>query len=85
MPNIKPDFTERLLLDAGVCERMRILDLGCGSGDVTYILVRLVGRSGVITSSNQTSEIACVHLEVIWPFFAMSGSAEKGCISPYSS
>lgn len=42
------DFTTRLLIDAGIREGMRILDVGCGSGDVSLLLSNLVGRSGEI-------------------------------------
>ena len=38
--------TAALLDGAGVREGMRCLDLGCGGGDVTLALARLVGPSG---------------------------------------
>ena len=40
--------TAALLDAAGVREGMRCLDLGCGGGDVTLALARLVGPSGVV-------------------------------------
>ena len=48
MPLNRLDFTTRLLIDAGVSEGMRILDVGCGSGDVSFLLCDLVGRGGEI-------------------------------------
>ncbi|WP_240994592.1 methyltransferase domain-containing protein [Pseudomonas viridiflava] len=42
------EFTTRLLIDAGVQQGMRILDVGCGSGDVSFLLCDLVGGSGEI-------------------------------------
>jgi SAM-dependent methyltransferase len=39
-------FTEQLLLDAGIARGMRVLDLGCGAGDVSCLLARLVGEEG---------------------------------------
>lgn len=52
MSNPKPDFTERLLLDAGISAGMRVLDVGCGTGEVTYILARLVGNAGDVVGAD---------------------------------
>lgn len=41
-------MTERLLADAGICAGLRVLDLGCGGGDVSLMLVRRVGASGEV-------------------------------------
>lgn len=43
-----PDFTTRLMIDAGIGKGMRILDVGCGSGDVSFLLCDLVGKTGQI-------------------------------------
>jgi SAM-dependent methyltransferase len=42
------DFTSRLVVDAGIRAGMKVLDVGCGSGDVAFLLARLVGASGTI-------------------------------------
>lgn len=42
------DFTTRLLIDAGVGKGMRVLDAGCGWGDVSFLLCDLVGRGGEV-------------------------------------
>jgi ubiquinone/menaquinone biosynthesis C-methylase UbiE len=39
-------LTERLLREAGVGRGMRVLDLGCGMGDVSMLAARLVGPTG---------------------------------------
>jgi SAM-dependent methyltransferase len=39
-------FTQRLLEDAGLGLGMRVLDVGCGPGDVSLIAARLVGETG---------------------------------------
>jgi ubiquinone/menaquinone biosynthesis C-methylase UbiE len=44
----RPDFTTRLLSDAGIGQGMRILDVGCGSGDVSFLLCDLVGGGGEV-------------------------------------
>lgn len=41
-------FTERLFRDAGVGPGQRVLDIGCGLGDVAILTARLVGRSGEV-------------------------------------
>ena len=42
------DFTTRLLIDAGIEKGMRILDAGCGSGDVSFLLCDLVGTDAEV-------------------------------------
>jgi SAM-dependent methyltransferase len=48
MSNKIMGFTERLLMDAGIRKGMRILDVGCGSGDVSFLLSDLIDRQGEI-------------------------------------
>jgi ubiquinone/menaquinone biosynthesis C-methylase UbiE len=43
-------LTERFLRDAGLSSGMRVLDIGCGMGDVTIIAAQLVGSAGHVTS-----------------------------------
>src|SRR5262249_26502753 len=40
------DLTERLLRRAGLQPGMRVLDVGCGAGDVTLLVATLVGPTG---------------------------------------
>src|SRR4030095_3476788 len=39
-------FTRQLFEEAGINQGMRVLDIGCGSGDVAFLTANLVGRSG---------------------------------------
>lgn len=48
MTNAPHDFTTRLLIDAGISSGMRVLDVGCGSGDVAFLLAGLVGKAGEV-------------------------------------
>lgn len=41
-------LTERFLRDAGIGPGMRVLDLGCGVGDVSLLLAELVGPTGAV-------------------------------------
>ena len=36
-------MTERLLIDAGITSGMRVLDIGCGRGEVSLLLAKLIG------------------------------------------
>jgi SAM-dependent methyltransferase len=42
-------WTEQFLLSAGLEPGMTVLDLGCGTGDVSMLAARLVGPSGHVT------------------------------------
>jgi len=42
------EITQRVMIDAGLTEGMSVLDIGCGSGDVTRLAGQLVGPSGSV-------------------------------------
>ncbi len=48
VPGVMGDFTARLLTQAGIGPGMRILDYGCGPGDVLLHVARLVGDTGSV-------------------------------------
>jgi 2-polyprenyl-3-methyl-5-hydroxy-6-metoxy-1,4-benzoquinol methylase len=48
MSDLAEDLTRRLLIDAGVREGLRVLDIGCGRGDVTFLARQLVGERGQV-------------------------------------
>ena len=43
------NFTERLFRDAGITSGMSVLDIGCGLGEVSFLVADLVGDSGRVT------------------------------------
>jgi ubiquinone/menaquinone biosynthesis C-methylase UbiE len=47
--SILNSLTDRFLREAGLSVGMRVLDLGCGIGDVTLIAARIVGPRGSVT------------------------------------
>jgi ubiquinone/menaquinone biosynthesis C-methylase UbiE len=49
-------ITERLFREAGIKQGMRVLDLGCGPGDVSFLAAVIVGSSGWVTGIDQAPE-----------------------------
>src|SRR5258708_40208856 len=43
-------ITERLLRSAGIEPGMRVLDIGCGAGDVSMLAAELVGSTGSVSA-----------------------------------
>jgi ubiquinone/menaquinone biosynthesis C-methylase UbiE len=54
------DFTEDVLRRAGLAPGMRVLDLGCGVGDVTQLAAWLVGPSGAVLGIDRSAESVSV-------------------------
>jgi ubiquinone/menaquinone biosynthesis C-methylase UbiE len=51
------DYTEHALRLAGLRPGMRVLDVGCGPGDVSFIAARLVGPSGTVLGVDAAPEM----------------------------
>lgn len=49
-------WTERLLRAIGLQPGMRVLDLGCGAGDVTMLAAKLVGPAGSVVGIDRSAE-----------------------------
>jgi ubiquinone/menaquinone biosynthesis C-methylase UbiE len=56
-------ITERLLRNAGIDSGMRVLDLGCGAGDVSMLAAELVGPEGSIVGIDRSQEVLNVAKE----------------------
>jgi ubiquinone/menaquinone biosynthesis C-methylase UbiE len=55
--------TERLLRSAGIQQGMRVLDVGCGAGDVSMLAGQLVGASGSVIGIDLNADILAVERE----------------------
>lgn len=51
------DYTEHALRLAGLRPGMRVLDIGCGPGDVSFIAARLVGPTGSVLGVDAAPEM----------------------------
>ena len=51
------DYTENALRLAGLRPGMRVLDAGCGPGDVSFIAARLVGPTGTVLGVDAAPEM----------------------------
>jgi len=50
------DTTEEALRRAGLAPGMRVLDIGCGGGDVSLLAAELVGPSGLVLGIDRSTE-----------------------------
>jgi ubiquinone/menaquinone biosynthesis C-methylase UbiE len=50
-------LTERLFREAGIGDGMRVLDLGCGMGDVAMIAARLIGPFGRVVAIDRNDMV----------------------------
>jgi SAM-dependent methyltransferase len=46
-------ITRRIFVEAGIAPGMRVLDVGCGAGDVTLLLSELVGEEGHVVGADR--------------------------------
>jgi SAM-dependent methyltransferase len=65
------DYTEHALRLAGLGPGMRVLDVGCGPGDVSFVASRLVGPEGTVLGIDAADIVE----------FARARAAERGVTS----
>jgi ubiquinone/menaquinone biosynthesis C-methylase UbiE len=56
-------ITQRLLLSAGIGRGMRVLDIGCGAGDVAMLAAGLVGPLGSVVGIDRNPQVLAVARE----------------------
>jgi ubiquinone/menaquinone biosynthesis C-methylase UbiE len=56
-------ITERLLRNVKIGPGMRVLDLGCGAGDVSFLAAELVGSTGSVVGIDRNQEVLAVAAE----------------------
>ena len=54
------ELTEDVFVRAGIGAGMRVLDVGCGAGDVSFLLARMVGPSGAVIGIDRSGEAVAV-------------------------
>lgn len=50
------ELTEDVFVRAGIGPGMRVLDVGCGAGDVSFLLAQMVGPSGEVIGVDRSEE-----------------------------
>jgi SAM-dependent methyltransferase len=50
-------MTRRYLVDAGITQGMRVMELGCGGGEITEILAELVGATGTVVAIDRNRDM----------------------------
>jgi SAM-dependent methyltransferase len=50
------DLTEQVMRAAGIGPGMRVLDVGCGAGDVSFLVADLVGPSGSVLGIDRSED-----------------------------
>jgi ubiquinone/menaquinone biosynthesis C-methylase UbiE len=56
-------LTEQVFLGAGLASGMRVLDVGCGAGDVSFLAAKHVGASGRVLGMDKSSASVAVARE----------------------
>src|SRR5688572_19086486 len=54
------ELTLSVLQSAGVGKGMRVLDIGCGVGDVAFLAARLVGPDGEVIGVDNSAEAIAI-------------------------
>jgi ubiquinone/menaquinone biosynthesis C-methylase UbiE len=84
-------MTERLLFRAGLGPGMRVLDVGCGAGDVALLAAELVGPSGSVTGVDRDARSVALaarrasEQELTWARFCQATVEEFAGAGPFDA
>jgi len=53
-------MTRRYFADAGVAHGMRVIEIGCGGGEITQVLAELVGSSGAVVAIDRNQDALAI-------------------------
>jgi len=70
-------LTRRLFEDAGITAGMKVLEVGCGAGDVALLLAEMVGPGGTIVGVDRNPAI----LQTAWKRVRAAGLAQVSFVS----
>jgi ubiquinone/menaquinone biosynthesis C-methylase UbiE len=56
-------ITRRLFSDAGLARDMRVLDVGCGTGDVSMLAAEMVGSGGAVVAIDRSKDALAIARE----------------------
>lgn len=56
-------ITQRYFSDAGIASGMRVIEIGCGNGEVTQVLADLVGPSGTVVAIDHNENVLAMARE----------------------
>jgi SAM-dependent methyltransferase len=76
-------FTERVFRRAGIGPGMRVLDLGCGAGDVSFLAAELVGPTGSVVGIDRDPGVLAVARERAQQMGLMTVSFEEQSIEGF--
>ena len=77
--------TERLLRNAQVGPGMRVLDLGCGAGDVSFLAAQFVGPTGLVVGIDRSREVLALAAERAQAAGLRNVSFERASVGAFSS
>jgi 2-polyprenyl-3-methyl-5-hydroxy-6-metoxy-1,4-benzoquinol methylase len=77
--------TERLLRNVKIAPGMRVLDLGCGAGDVSMLAAEFVGPTGLVVGIDRNREVLTLATERAHAAGLRQISFEQASVESFSS